>query len=55
LLLIFFYAPLLMHDSPSIDVELKAKIDAFLGERRNKNTALDIPEEDVVKMDTTTD
>lgn len=33
------------------DVELKAKIDAFLSERRNKHTALDIPEEEIVNMD----
>ena len=33
------------------DTELKAKIESFLAERRNKQTALDIPEKDVVKMD----
>ena len=33
------------------DTELKAKIDSFLAERKNKQTALDIPEKDVVKMD----
>ncbi|KAL5501546.1 UFD2 [Sanghuangporus vaninii] len=31
--------------------ELKAQIDAFLAERRNKSTALDVPEKDVVNMD----
>ena len=35
----------------SPDVELKQRIDAFLAERRNKNTALDKPAEDVVHMD----
>ena len=34
------------------DVELKERIDAFLAERRNKNTALDKPAEEVVNMDT---
>ncbi|KII86779.1 hypothetical protein PLICRDRAFT_43444 [Plicaturopsis crispa FD-325 SS-3] len=33
------------------NVELKAQIEAFMIERRNKNTALDKPEEEVVKMD----
>ena len=33
------------------DVELKQRIDAFLAERRNKNTALDRPPEDIVHMD----
>ncbi|KAI0927144.1 hypothetical protein AcW1_007520 [Taiwanofungus camphoratus] len=33
------------------NVELKQRIDAFLSERRNKNTAFDQPAEDVVKMD----
>ncbi|KZV65315.1 hypothetical protein PENSPDRAFT_614272 [Peniophora sp. CONT] len=33
------------------DVELKAKIDAFLSARRNKDTALDKAPEDVVMMD----
>ncbi|KAI0632350.1 ubiquitin conjugation factor E4 [Trametes polyzona] len=33
------------------NVELKQRIDAFLAERRNKNTALDKPAEDVVHMD----
>ncbi|KLO08673.1 hypothetical protein SCHPADRAFT_908469 [Schizopora paradoxa] len=32
--------------------ELKARIDEFLAGRRNKATALDIPESEVVKMDT---
>lgn len=35
----------------STDVELKQRIDAFLSERRNKNTAFDKPAEDVVNMD----
>ena len=34
------------------DPELKARIDEFLAGRRNKATALDIPESEVVKMDT---
>ena len=34
-----------------IDPELKQRIDAFLSERRNKNTALDKPPEEIVKMD----
>lgn len=34
-----------------LDPELKERIDAFLAERRNKDTALDMPEEEVVKMD----
>ncbi|KAI0365724.1 ubiquitin conjugation factor E4 [Pilatotrama ljubarskyi] len=33
------------------NVELKQRIDAFLAERRNKNTAYDKPEEEVVNMD----
>lgn len=33
------------------DTELKAQIDAFLAERRNKATALDIPENNIVNMD----
>ena len=32
------------------DIELKERIQAFMAERRNKNTALDKPEEEVVKM-----
>ena len=32
------------------DMELKARIDSFLAERRNKNTVYDKPEEDVVHM-----
>lgn len=32
------------------DVELKTKIDAFLAERRNKNTVYDKPESEVVDM-----
>ncbi|KAH7922937.1 hypothetical protein BV22DRAFT_1036932 [Leucogyrophana mollusca] len=35
--------------------ELKAQIDAFLSERRNKNTALDKPAEEVVHMDVSMD
>lgn len=38
---------ILYHEDP----ELKAKIDEFLVSRRNKATALDIPESEVVKMD----
>lgn len=34
-----------------LDPELKARIQAFLIERRKKPTALDLPEEEVVKMD----
>ncbi|KAI0789740.1 ubiquitin elongating factor core-domain-containing protein [Abortiporus biennis] len=37
------------------NTELKGRIDAFLAERRNKNTALDKPEQDIVHMDTTSD
>ncbi|KZT09134.1 uncharacterized protein LAESUDRAFT_801836 [Laetiporus sulphureus 93-53] len=37
------------------NVELKQRIDAFLAERRNKDTALDKPAEEVVKMDVTED
>ncbi|KAI0755049.1 ubiquitin elongating factor core-domain-containing protein [Daedaleopsis nitida] len=33
------------------NVELKQRIDAFLAERRNKNTAYDVPAEDLVHMD----
>ncbi|TDL23245.1 hypothetical protein BD410DRAFT_747294 [Rickenella mellea] len=36
------------------NVELKAKIDAFLAQRANKNTALDVPEEQIVNMDVDT-
>jgi ubiquitin conjugation factor E4 B len=39
----------------SIDAELKAQIDAFIAERRNKNPALNRPDEEVVKMDVSTD
>lgn len=42
-------------DDVTPDVELKEKIDAFLAERQNKNTALDKPAEDVVKMDVSAD
>ncbi|KAI0712081.1 ubiquitin elongating factor core-domain-containing protein [Earliella scabrosa] len=35
--------------------ELKQRIDAFLAERRNKNTAFDKPEAEVVHMDVSTD
>ncbi|EPT05311.1 hypothetical protein FOMPIDRAFT_1045367 [Fomitopsis schrenkii] len=31
--------------------ELKQRIDAFLSERRNKNTALDMPPEEIAKLD----
>ena len=31
-------------------MELKAKIDAFLAERKNKNTVYDKPESEVVDM-----
>ncbi|KAL0961455.1 hypothetical protein HGRIS_006400 [Hohenbuehelia grisea] len=34
------------------NTELKERIESFLSERRNKNTALDKPEEDIVHMDT---
>lgn len=34
------------------DPELKARIDALLAGRLNKATALDIPESEIVKMDT---
>jgi len=37
------------------NLELKAKIDQFLSERRNKNTAFDKPAEDLVHMDTSED
>ena len=37
------------------DPELKQRIDAFLAERRNKNTAFDKPEAEVVHMDVSTD
>ncbi|THH28275.1 hypothetical protein EUX98_g5915 [Antrodiella citrinella] len=37
------------------DLELKARIDQFLSERRNKNTAFDQPAEDLVHMDTSED
>ena len=38
-------------DDRFADVELKQRIDAFLAERRNKNTALDRPPEEIVHMD----
>ncbi|KAH9922853.1 ubiquitin elongating factor core-domain-containing protein [Epithele typhae] len=38
-------------DQVEPNVELKQRIDAFLAERRNKNTALDKPAEEVVHMD----
>ncbi|KAI0699306.1 ubiquitin elongating factor core-domain-containing protein [Cerioporus squamosus] len=37
------------------NVELKQRIDAFLAERKNQNTALDKPSEDVVHMDVSTE
>ncbi|PIL22469.1 hypothetical protein GSI_15157 [Ganoderma sinense ZZ0214-1] len=37
------------------NLELKQRIDAFLAERRNKNTALDRPAEEVVNMDVSED
>ncbi|KAI0670862.1 ubiquitin conjugation factor E4 [Trametes maxima] len=37
------------------NVELKQRIDSFLAERRNKNTAFDKPAADVVRMDVTTE
>ncbi|CAL1712793.1 unnamed protein product [Somion occarium] len=37
------------------NLELKARIDAFLAERRNKNTAYDTPAENIVNMDTDAD
>lgn len=33
------------------DVDLKARIDAFLAERKNKNTVYDKPESEIVNMD----
>ena len=33
-----------------IDVDLKARIDIFLSERKNKNTAFDKPESEIVDM-----
>ena len=35
----------------NIDPELKQRIDAFLSERRNKNTALDKPANEIVMLD----
>ncbi|KAI0333659.1 ubiquitin conjugation factor E4 [Cubamyces sp. BRFM 1775] len=46
--------PLSMEDVVP-NVELKQRIDAFLAERRNKNTAYDKPVEDVVHMDVSKD
>ncbi|KAH9947558.1 ubiquitin elongating factor core-domain-containing protein [Amylocystis lapponica] len=37
------------------NVELKGRIDAFLAERKNKNTAFDMPADEVVKMDVSTE
>ncbi|KAI0697911.1 ubiquitin conjugation factor E4 [Cytidiella melzeri] len=37
------------------DLELKARIESFLSERRNKNTVYDRPEGDVVHMDASAD
>jgi len=37
------------------NVELKARIVAFLAERKNKNTAFDVPVEEVVPMDVSTE
>ncbi|KAI0259835.1 ubiquitin elongating factor core-domain-containing protein [Gloeopeniophorella convolvens] len=45
----FNRAPLAIEDVIP-HTELKERIQAFLAERKNKNTALDMPEEDVVKM-----
>lgn len=42
---------MLNKNSCGIDPELKQRIDAFLSERRNKNTALDKPPGEIVKMD----
>ena len=36
----------------SLDTELKERIEEFLNQRRNKKTALDALEQDVVRMDT---
>lgn len=50
------YQPLSSHaDSTLTDIELKERIDQFLSERRNKNTAFDQPAEEVVHMDTSSD
>lgn len=38
-----------------VDVDLKARIDAFLAERRNKNTAFDKPVDEVVNVNMETD
>ena len=37
------------------DTELKERIDAFLAERKNKNTVYDKPEGEIVQMDTSAD
>ncbi|KAI0346029.1 hypothetical protein BDW22DRAFT_1353692 [Trametopsis cervina] len=42
-------------DDVTPDVELKARIDAFLSERKNRSTVYDKPEGDVVNMDGTAD
>ena len=42
----------LLTSSPPADIELKERIDQFLSERRNKNTAFDQPAEELVHMDT---
>ncbi|KAH9841644.1 ubiquitin elongating factor core-domain-containing protein [Rhodofomes roseus] len=46
----FNRVPLALEDVVS-NPELKQRIDAFLAERRNKNTALDKPADEIVKMD----
>jgi hypothetical protein len=47
----FFLSDFVLTKLIRTDVELKAKIDAFLAERRNRHTALDVPESEVVRMD----
>ena len=39
------------HSYFSLALELKERIDAFLAERRNKNTALDKSREEIVNID----
>ena len=46
---------LFVFDVIRIDVELKAQIDEFIAERRNRNRALDKVEEEIVKMDVSMD
>ncbi|EGN98229.1 hypothetical protein SERLA73DRAFT_109617 [Serpula lacrymans var. lacrymans S7.3] len=50
----FNRAPLTIDDVVP-DPELKARIDAFLADRRNKSTALDKPEAEIVNMDVSMD